>query len=109
MKIRKQVSELTRSDLLERPVWEFALDEKGKDSPDGAAVRPWEGEVPVDPANGRFIVRAVFTLADGTQHLGYLTPPGRGDRSIVSSSRRHGGRFGMSGTPSRRSATRPGR
>jgi len=29
-----------------------------------------------------FVVRAVFTLADGSRLQGYFTPPGRGDASI---------------------------
>jgi len=29
-----------------------------------------------------FVVRAVFTLADGSKMQGYVTPPGRGDANI---------------------------
>jgi hypothetical protein len=29
-----------------------------------------------------FVVRAVFTLADGSKMRGYVTPPGRGDANI---------------------------
>jgi hypothetical protein len=74
VKIRKQVYDLTLADLREHPVWEFALDEEDKKGQDEATVRPFDGSSPVDPATGMFIVRARFTLADGTPHFGYLTP-----------------------------------
>lgn len=82
MKIRKQVYELTPQDLGARPVWEFALDEEGEEGQDEATVRPWEGTEPLNPADGMFVVRAAFTLADGSRFMGYLTPPVQGDRSV---------------------------
>src|SRR5437773_1340523 len=74
MKIRKQVYELTVQDLREHPVWEFALDEEDKRGQDEATVRPFISSGSVDPGAGTFIVRARFTLADGTPFVGYLTP-----------------------------------
>ncbi len=74
MKIRKPVYDLTQRDLLQTAVWEFALDEEGEDGQDEATVRPWAGKEPLDPGDGMFVVRAIFTLADGTRLLGYLTP-----------------------------------
>jgi hypothetical protein len=74
MKIRKQVYELTADDLAEFPVWEFAVDEQDEDGQDEGTVRPSQAALPLDPSEGRYIVRAKFTLADGTPHLGYLTP-----------------------------------
>lgn len=74
MKIRKQVYHLTIEDVRDHPVWEIALDEEGEEGQDEATVRPYDKSGPVDPAAGMFIVRARFTLADGTQHFGYLTP-----------------------------------
>lgn len=82
MKIRKQVYELTLDDVSRFPVWEFALDEEGEEGQDEATVRPYELSSALDPACGMFIVRAAFTLADGTKMHGYLTPPVQGDDSL---------------------------
>ena len=79
MKIRKQVYELTPEDLREFPIWEFCLDEEGKDGQDEATVRPYQAPGPLDPRDGMFIVRAAFTLADGSRANGYLTPPVQND------------------------------
>lgn len=82
MKIRKQVYELSTSDLESFPIWEFALDEEGEEGQDEATVRPYEGSPPLDPSNGMFVVRARFDLADGTRLQGYLTPPADGSAGI---------------------------
>lgn len=76
MKIRKQVYELTLEDIREHAAWEFALDEEGDEGQDEATVRPVTAAGSVDPGAGMFIVRARFTLADGTPLLGYITPSG---------------------------------
>jgi hypothetical protein len=75
MRIRKQVYELTVEDFDQHPVWEYALDEEGEEGQDEATVRPHSVAGPVDPADGMVIVKARFTLADGTSMPGYLTPP----------------------------------
>lgn len=82
MSIRKQVYHLTPDDLDRFPVWEYALDEEGVEGQDEATVRPYEVLAALDPAEGMFIVKAAFTLADGSQELGYLTPPVQGDSSL---------------------------
>ncbi len=82
MRIRKQAYELASTDFEEYPIWEFALDEEGEEGQDEATVRPWEGHEPLDPAEGMFVVRATFLLADGATCVGYLTPPVQGDTSI---------------------------
>jgi hypothetical protein len=82
MKIRKQVYELKPADLLESPVWEFALDEEGEEDQDEATVRPFLVGGPLDLSDGMFMVRAGFKLADGTSLSGYLTPGVQGDRGI---------------------------
>ena len=82
MKIRKQVYELTMDDLNRSPVWEYALDEEAEEESDEATVRPHRIKGALDPAEGSFIIRAVFTLADGTVMNGYLTPPDQGDDSL---------------------------
>jgi hypothetical protein len=75
MKIRKQVYELTIEDLEAYPVWEFASDEESEESQDEATVRPYSQSGAADPADGALVVRASFTLADGTRMKGYLTSP----------------------------------
>lgn len=82
MHVRRQVYELTLRDLVDHPVWEFALDEEGEEGQDEATVRPWEVSPPVNAGDGMFVVRASFQLADGTRAVGYLTPPVQGDDSI---------------------------
>ncbi len=82
MKIRKQVYEVTRDDLIRYPVWEFALDEEGEEGQDEATVRPCETTSPLDLTDGMFVVRAAFALADGARMQGYLTPPVQGDAGL---------------------------
>ena len=79
---RKQVYELTLDDLSEFPVWEFRLDADGAVGQDEATVRPFAVCGRLDPAERMFVVRAVFTLADGSRMRGYLTPPVRGREGI---------------------------
>ena len=83
MKIRKQVYELETKDFEKYPIWEFALGEEGDEGQDEATVCPWEGSEPLDPGDGMFVVRAQIVFADGTQNLGYLTPPVQGDASVA--------------------------
>jgi len=75
MRVRKQVYELTVEDFNQHPIWEFALDEEGEEGQDEATVRPQPVVEPVDPADGMVVVKASFTLADGTTMAGYVTPP----------------------------------
>jgi hypothetical protein len=82
MKIRKQVYDLTLDDLNEYPVWEFALDEEGEEGQDEATVRPYGALDKLNPSDGMFIVRAKFTLADGSQMHGCLTPPSSKDDGL---------------------------
>jgi hypothetical protein len=49
---------------------------------DEATVRPWQGSPPLNPSDGMFVIRASFQLADGTRHLGYLTPPAQTEDSV---------------------------
>lgn len=82
MKIQKQVYELTADDLVTSPIWKFALDEEGEEGQDEATVRPYKTVGPLDPSNGMYVIRAAFTLADGSKMSGYLTPPVQGDESL---------------------------
>ncbi len=82
LRVRKQVYELTLHDLRTFPVWEFGLDEEGEEGRDESTVRPYTASGPFDSADCMFVVRAVFTPADGSRMQGYFTPPGRGDASL---------------------------
>jgi hypothetical protein len=73
-KRRRKVYELTLQDLHEFAAWEFASDEEGAPDQDEATVRPYL-KVPIDPSDGALVVRAIFTLADGSECTGFLSPP----------------------------------
>jgi hypothetical protein len=75
MRVRKQVYDLKQEDLVEHPVWEFALDEEGEDEQDEATVRPVSVNGPVDCSNRMVVVMAEFSLPDGSVMVGCLRPP----------------------------------
>jgi hypothetical protein len=81
-RIRMKIDRLTVADLERYGVWEFALDEEGAPGQDETTIRPYEPRGPLDPSEGLYIVRARLMFADGTQFIGYLTPPDKGDSSI---------------------------
>jgi len=81
-KIRKPVFKLDLEDFILSPVWEFALDEEGEPDQDETTVRPYPCPGALAPADGMFVVRARFQLADGTTMSGYLTPPVQGDDGL---------------------------
>lgn len=78
-KIRKQVYELTEKDLAEYRVWEFASDEEYQNDQDEATVKPIEQQNYIDFNGGIFIVKAIFSLNDGTTLTGYVTPDKESD------------------------------
>src|SRR5258705_12290242 len=80
--VRKQVYELTLGDLATFPVWEFRLDEEGEEGRDESTVRPYAAAGPLKYTDRMFVVRAVFTLADGSRMQGYFRPPRGDDASI---------------------------
>src|SRR5262245_10522241 len=82
MPIRKQSYALRAIDFERFPVWEFALDEEGREGQDEATVRPYRRRGRLDPRSGMFVVRATFQFADGSSGTGYLTPPVQGNRSL---------------------------
>jgi hypothetical protein len=82
VRVRKQVYELTLDDLSKFPIWEFGFDGESEEGWDECTVRPCTASGPLDPADRMFVVRAVFTLADGSRMQGYFTPPVRDDDSI---------------------------
>lgn len=83
--MRKQIYELTLSDLEFSPVWEFASDEEGIEGQDEATVRPASPSILHDALAGQFVAKARFTLADGTRMHGYLSPgvPGSFDLGTI--------------------------
>lgn len=82
LRVRRQIYELTPHDLETFPIWEFNLDETPENGQDELTVRPCLLSVPLDPTDRMFVVRAAFTLADGSMMRGYVTPPGRGDTGV---------------------------
>lgn len=73
MRVRKPINELTIADLSASPVWEYASDEESEDGQDETTVRPVNAALPIQPDDGPFQVRAVFTPADGSKMIGFLT------------------------------------
>jgi len=78
-KIRKQVYDLTKKDLLQCAVWEFALDEEDAEGQDEATVRPRPDLQSAPPEEGMFVVRTGFLSYDGARYIGYATPTDRED------------------------------
>lgn len=72
--MRRQVYNLSPTDLKVHPAWIFASDEVGVSGQDEATVRPYT-QNRVDPGDGLLVVRSKFKLADGTEFLGYVSPP----------------------------------
>jgi hypothetical protein len=81
-RIRKQIYELTQTDLIQYPIWEYALDEEGYEGQDEKTVRPYIGSLLFDPSKIYSIVRASYFLADGTQLKGYIKPIGDKNRLL---------------------------
>src|SRR5678810_737548 len=57
-------------------------DREAEEGQDEATVRPFKLSGALDPLDGPFIVRAVFTLADGTQMHGCMTTPSSDDGGL---------------------------
>jgi hypothetical protein len=70
----KQIDELNISDLLKIPVWEFALKEMKEQGVSGNFIKPSEQTAPYSPHKARILVRATFTLKDGTSFKGHIQP-----------------------------------
>lgn len=73
----KQYGELTPEDFQTHPVWVSCHladeEEVWFEETDEESFRPWLGPLPVDPS-GLYLVAAAFSLADGTQLEGFVTP-----------------------------------
>lgn len=75
MTILREDNQLSISDLLQYPVWEFAYDEMRKMGMSGKMrMKPSEIHPPYDPHQTRILVRATFRLRDGTLFKGYIKP-----------------------------------
>ena len=74
----KQFGDLTLPDFDQPPVWvNCHVIDYGKawyDDTDEETFRSWDGDLPVDPAEAMFLVKAKLTLADGTEYDGFITP-----------------------------------
>jgi len=79
----KQFGDLGEWDFAAHPVWVqchiIDYDQPWYEETDEETFRPWDGELPVDPQDGMFLIRAEFTLADGTNLSGFLTPQVKGE------------------------------
>jgi hypothetical protein len=72
--VRKQDYELSANDLLQYPVWEYALDEEEIDNQNERTLRPSLASPPIDPSDAYFIIRATFRLKNGAQLKGFIKP-----------------------------------
>jgi hypothetical protein len=74
----KQFGDFDVEDLQRHPVWIGChTADYGKpwyEDTDEETFRPYKGKLPADPAEGMFLVRAVFVLRDGTLYPGFVTP-----------------------------------
>jgi hypothetical protein len=70
MNIRKCDFELSVSDLIEYPVWEFAFGEKDEI----IKMKPSNKVEPYDISLDRYLVRSTYILANGVKKIGYIKP-----------------------------------
>jgi len=72
----RHLCDLRASDFEAHPVWVLRqlvdaawCEERGEET-----FCAWDGALPVDPTEALFLVRALFTLADGSRLGGFLSP-----------------------------------
>lgn len=74
----KQFADLAPADFERHPAWvqchTIDYDEPWYDETDEETFRPWDGELPVNPEEAIFLVRARYTLPDKTSFPGFVTP-----------------------------------
>jgi hypothetical protein len=77
----KQFGDLLPADFDRHAVWinchSSDYEEPWYEETDEETFRPWNGLLPVSPADGMLLVRAVLVLADGTRFPGFVTPASR--------------------------------
>jgi hypothetical protein len=78
----KQFGDLEPGDLERHPVWigchTADYDKSWYEDTDEETFRPYSGKLPANPAEGMFLVRAIFKLRDGSRCPGFVTPAGEG-------------------------------
>jgi hypothetical protein len=83
----RQFGTLKPADFMRHPVWvqchTIDYDESWYDRTDEETFRPWAGALPVEPQHAMFLVRATFTLADGTTMSGFVTPSATLDWGVM--------------------------
>lgn len=75
----RQFGELTQQDFDRFAVWVGvhafdSQDEPWYEETDEETFRPWLEEIPVNPEEGMFLIRARLILSDGTEFGGFITP-----------------------------------
>jgi len=74
----RQFGELRLQDFETHPVWVnchvIDYNESWYEETDEETFRPWDKELPVDPAETMFLVKATLIMADGTEMPGFITP-----------------------------------
>lgn len=83
----KQFSELILADFDDHPVWVNChlvdYDEPWYDEINEETFRPWIGDIPIDPNKATFLVKATFTIADGTVLNGFITPVSNVNKDVT--------------------------
>jgi len=78
----KQFGELEARDFERQPVWVGChtadYGQPWYEDTDEETFRPFTGKLPADPAEGIFLVSAVFELRDGSRYPGFVTPAAEG-------------------------------
>jgi hypothetical protein len=83
MQIRKQDNNLTITDLMQYPVWEYTLDEEVVQDQNEKTLRPLSNVAPPSRDNVYFLVRAIFTLVNRTTQVGFIKPIKKGDDKLM--------------------------
>jgi hypothetical protein len=102
----KQFGDMTNGDFDRHPVWVSChvidYDEPWYEETDEETFRPWLGDLPVDPTETMFLIRAEFRDPSGRIFAGFITPAETADLGQIQPQLLHGSqRFsfwgGMSG------------
>jgi hypothetical protein len=72
MQIRIKDYALTLADLVQYPMWKYALDEEVIEGQDERTVKPFQTTANVNLQNTYLILRTSFYLANGKQFKGYI-------------------------------------
>jgi hypothetical protein len=81
-RIRKCVTQLTPEDLQCFPVWVLMAGADEAEDVDEVTAAPWTPRGPFDLREGPAVLRARFTLADGTELPGYFSASEDWDRGL---------------------------